>query len=539
MLAQLLWPIALTLAGYAIYHTSYFIYREWASPLRFVEGPPSASLLLGNLSEMVTAAKMSGWQKQFGKTFRFRGLFSMSQLQTADIKALNHIFANPEIYRKPFNNVVMQRLHGEGLLSVELGAHTQQRRLLNPAFGTAQIRLLTEIFVEKSIQLRNIWAKQVDATTSADGVQIDVSSWLRRVALDIIGEAGFNHHFNSLDEDGKPDELDEAFTELFHSPKAQHAFAAVTAQARFPILRLLPIPGASVIDNASASMHAAGERIVSNSLAVLEASEEGGKSLGAKRDLLSVLLKANVSPGVLEHQRLTESEMVAQIPTFLAAGHETSSSAVTWALHALSLSPLVQSKLREELLGLNTENPSMEELNSLPYLENIVRETLRVHSPIPSIQRQAVQDDVLPLSTPYIGKDGTEHESLPIPKGQLVDIPILAVNTDKDIWGEDAELFRPERWENIPTAANSVPGIWSHLLTFFAGPHHCIGFRFSLVEIKALLFVLLRSFEFVPAVPDKDIMPTALGLRRPLVKGQDGASRLPLLVKLYQSEHED
>ncbi|KAJ7616472.1 cytochrome P450 [Roridomyces roridus] len=405
--------------------------------------------------------------------------------------------------------------------------------LQNPAFRTAQIRLLTEIFVEKSIQLRDIWAKQVDATTSADGAQIDVSSWLRRVALDIIGEAGFNHHFNSLDENGKPDELDEAFTELFHSPKTQRAFVALIAQARVPILRLLPLPGASVIDNASATMHAASKRIISNSLAALEASE-GGKSLTAKRDLLSVLLKANVSPGVPEHQRLTESEVVArEIPTFLAAGHETSSSAVTWALHSLSLNPTVQSKLREELLALDTENPSMDELNSLPYLENVVRETLRVHSPVPSIQREAVQDDVLPLSTPYIDKDGKEHESLPIPKGQLVDIAILAVNTDKDIWGEDAD-----RWENIPATANSVPGIWSHLLTFFAGPHHCIGFRFSLVEIKALLFVLLRSFEFEPAVPEKDIMPTALGLRRPVVKGRDGASRLPLFVKGYQARED-
>ncbi|KAJ7352446.1 hypothetical protein DFH08DRAFT_858953 [Mycena albidolilacea] len=61
------------------------------------------------------------------------------------------------------------------------------------------------------------------------------------------------------------------------------------------------------------------------------------------------------------------------------------------------------------------------------------------------------------------------HDSLPIGEGQIVHIPILAVNTDKEIWGPDAEEFKPERWENVPKAANNVPEMWAKLLTFFAG----------------------------------------------------------------------
>ncbi|KAJ7609498.1 cytochrome P450 [Roridomyces roridus] len=540
LLVQLLLPIALTLLGYTIFHALHFLYHELTSPLRFVAGPSNSSIVFGNSKEMVgffsfSTATIANWRKEFGGTLRdFGGFRLISELETQDLKALSHIFANPHVYMKAFGNVGTEQLLGKGLVSVELGPHQQQRRLLNPAFGTAQIRLLMEVFVEKSIQVRDIWARQIDSAQGTDRTtRIDVCSWLRRAALDIIGEAGFNHHFNTLDEGGSPDELDEALTELFHSPRSHRLMFIMQAQSRVRILRHLPIPGAGVRDRAREKMLSIGKKIVERNLAAMK--EDGQTALGGKRDLLSVLLKANLSPDVPESQRLTEHEVIAQIPTFLFAGHETSSSAVTWALHALSLNPGVQTKLRDELFTLATDNPSMDELNSLPYLESVVRETMRVHSPVPSIQRQAVRDDVLPLSTPYIDREGREHESLPIPKGQIMSIPILAVNTSEEIWGADAKVFRPERWDRIPETTNSVPGVWAHLMTFFAGPHHCIGFRFSLVEIKALLFVLLRAFEFEPAVAKEEIIPSILGLMRPVVGGLDKGSSLPLIVKRHRA----
>ncbi|KAJ7241325.1 cytochrome P450 [Mycena haematopus] len=117
--------------------------------------------------------------------------------------------------------------------------------------------------------------------------------------------------------------------------------------------------------------------------------------------------------------------------------------------------------------------------------------------------------------------------------GQRIHIPILAINTDKEIWGDDAGEFRPERWEKIHDAASAIPGVWANLLTFFAGPHNCIGFRFSLVEIKALLFTLIRAFEFEEAVKG-GIGRVAVGiLQRPTVLGEDPSSGLPLIVKPY------
>lgn len=95
-----------------------------------------------------------------------------------------------------------------------------------------------------------------------------------------------------------------------------------------------------------------------------------------------------------------------EVPTFLVAGHETTSTATMWALYALSQLPAVQQKLRDELLSVPTDTPSMDELNALPYLDAVTRETLRVHAAVPNTIRVAMKDDVIPVSEPFFDKNG-------------------------------------------------------------------------------------------------------------------------------------
>jgi cytochrome P450 len=72
-----------------------------------------------------------------------------------------------------------------------------------------------------------------------------------------------------------------------------------------------------------------------------------------------------------------------------------------------------QNKLRSELLAVGTDNPTMEELNALPYLDAVVREVLRVHAPVPSSMREATQDDILPLNEPIKDKYGRMMDRIP------------------------------------------------------------------------------------------------------------------------------
>jgi len=217
------------------------------------------------------------------------------------------------------------------------------------------------------------------------------------------------------------------------------------------------------------------------------------------------------------------------------AGHETTSTATTWALFSLTQSPEVQNKLREELLQISTESPTMEDLMGLPYLDAVVRETLRLHSPVASLAKVAMKDDLIPLDIPFIDIKGNTQRAIRINKGDSVFIPVRAVNRSKSVWGEDAAEFRPERWESIPEAAHHVPGVWGNQLSFSAGPRACIGYRFSLVEMKALLFALVRAFEFELAVPAKDIAPSSTSIvQRPHVLTElEKGSQLPVFIKPY------
>ena len=189
--------------------------------------------------------------------------------------------------------------------------------------------------------------------------------------------------------------------------------------------------------------------IAEKKAAVLRAAAQSGseKEISGKslhdRDLLTLLIKANMSTDIPENQRLSDDDVLArtsQLPTrlsrslttimpgrgtnvrtlstsfnhcrltntprFLVAGHETTSTGTAWALYALAQAPEVQAKLREELWSVPTENPTMDELNALPYLEAVVRETLRVHAPVSGTIRVAAKDDVVPLERPYVDTQG-------------------------------------------------------------------------------------------------------------------------------------
>ncbi|EPS98029.1 hypothetical protein FOMPIDRAFT_1024830 [Fomitopsis schrenkii] len=206
-----------------------------------------------------------------------------------------------------------------------------------------------------------------------------------------------------------------------------------------------------------------------------------------------------------------------------------------YGLFALAQAQDVQQKLRDELLGVQTEETTMNELNALPYLDAVVREILRVHAPVRATGRIAAKDNIIPLSIPITDRYGWTHDHYKIDKGTDVTIPIQSLNIEKALWGDDAAEFKPERWQNSPEAVQGIPGVWGNMLTFLGGPRACIGYRFVLVEMKAFLFTLIREFVFELAIPAEDIIKKSAIVQRPYIKGKvDQGSQLPLPVKLYQ-----
>lgn len=112
---------------------------------------------------------------------------------------------------------------------------------------------------------------------------------------------------------------------------------------------------------------------------------------------------------------------------------------------------------------------------------------------------------------------------------------------------------RPERWQNLPEKVHGMPGVYSNILSFLAGPHACIGFRFSLAEYascpalerpiaycacraKAILFTIAREFEFELAVPADDMERRSFIVGRPHIQGTPGGPQLPLLIRPVRSD---
>ncbi|KAJ8509529.1 hypothetical protein ONZ45_g8314 [Pleurotus djamor] len=493
--------LAAGVATLGFYKILSLLYKEATTPIRRLPGPKSASLLFGNVQQLFNG-EYEGWFALYGPTFQYKGPLGFSRLCTVDTMAQNHIIMHNEIYQRPLQaRRILARAAGPGLLVAEGNEHKKQRKILNPAFGPAQIRDLTEIFVDKSIQLRDIWVSK--ANREGGSTRIESLSWLSRMTLDVIGLAGFNYKFHALDGD-RPNELNQAFSAIFHSGKRRPM--VVVLKSMIPPLNWIRTSTDVVMENAQRVMARIGRELLASSRAAVSPYQKEVDQGMKTRNILSQLVKANTSPNNPPESRLSDEDVLAQIPTFLVAGHETSSTATAWALYALSVNPNVQTKLREELLASRIEMPTMDELNALPYLDRVVREVLRVHSPVPFVTRVVTVDDVIPLSHPVTDTNGTIHHSI-----------------------------QPDRWLSPPPASGTIPGVWSNQMTFLGGPRACIGYRFSLVEIKALLFVLVRAFEFGLAVPADDIGKKTMVVQRPVLKSDPEAGHvLPLKITPIQ-----
>ncbi|CDO69788.1 hypothetical protein BN946_scf184766.g33 [Trametes cinnabarina] len=530
--------------------------RRFTSPLLKLRGPPSSSWLFGHLKDKHLSDDdllNDRWVKEYGPVCIIREFFNMAVLLATDTRAINHVLTHSAHYHKPAQaQRDLSRLLGEGVLITEGEQHRQQRRIMNPAFGPAQIRGLTEIFVEKANQLRDVWAAELDA--KGEPTRINVIRGLSKMTLDVIGLAGeseslpesdrslraeetlagFNYEFNALNPRGEQNELAKAFEEVFSFPAKIPVLMIL--RNLFPVFEIIKDKRLRDIEYARRTMHRIGSQLMAQKKAEILRESSGEKSGGVGknsvqgRDLLTLLIKANTATDIPDSQRLSDEDVLAQVPTFLVAGHETTSTATSWCLYALSQAPDVQRKLRDELLTVDTETPTMDELMALPYLDMVLRESLRLYPAVPETGRIAKRDDIIPLDKPFTDKNGNVQDHVRIAKGDIILIPIKTVNRLESLWGADAHEFRPERWENPPAAVSTIPGVWGHVLSFLGGPRACIGYRFSIVEyvrphpvplslslspadrriapthrMKALLFALVRAFEFAPAVDPREI----------------------------------
>ncbi|MFB6141209.1 MAG: cytochrome P450 [Halosimplex sp.] len=200
-------------------------------------------------------------------------------------------------------------------------------------------------------------------------------------------------------------------------------------------------------------------------------------------DLLSVLVDAG-SDG-----DLSESEIRSQLVTFLFAGHETTATALTWALYELGREPAVAKRLRREVDAvLDGECATPADLPDLTYTEQVVRETLRRYPPASAVFRETAA---------AVTVDGYR-----VPADTFVTLPQFHVHTDER-WWSDPLAFDPGRWDGIEDPPGDRPEYAYY--PFGGGPRHCIGMRFARTELRLALATVAKRCRIVDVPDDVEV----------------------------------
>ncbi|KAI0333103.1 cytochrome P450 [Cubamyces sp. BRFM 1775] len=516
------------------------------SPLDNIPGPESESFSSGNLEKILDLR--AAWDHQlnlvqrYGRMFAIHGLFNAKWLYTYDPRALHNIFIKDQDVFEETDMITatFNVLAGPGLIATLGDQHRRQRKMLNPLFSTKHLREMIPIFNTIAHRLLDAISSRVEGGSS----EIDVLGWMSRAALELIGQGGLGYSFDPLTED-KADDFADSIKAFFpvssQVPAAIHHLLPWLVRIGPPSFRrkmveLAPFGAVQRLKQISDTIRARSIGIVAEKKAALERGDEALKEqVGRGKDIMSVLLRANMSASA--EDQLSDEEVLAQVSGFAMAAMDTTSNTLSRILHQLATHRDVQEKLREELIHArddgagNFRDLGYEEVMDLPYLDAVCRETLRRYPPIRGMFRTVRKDGILPLSAPIRGLDGSSIEVVPVTKGMLIFADSETSNCNKDIWGEDAYEWKPERWlKPLPSAVDDahIPGVYSHLMTFIGGSRACIGFKFAELEMKIVLATLLPAFKF--ELSDKPIFWNAAGITYPSVGDYKRPPEMPLKV---------
>uniref|UniRef100_A0A8C3WH94 Uncharacterized protein n=1 Tax=Catagonus wagneri TaxID=51154 RepID=A0A8C3WH94_9CETA len=190
-------------------------------------------------------------------------------------------------------------------------------------------------------------------------------------------------------------------------------------------------------------------------------------------DFLDILLFARMENG----SSLSDADLRAEVDTFMAAGHDSTASGISWVLYALASHPEHQQRCREEIQSLLGDGTSItwDHLDKIPYTTMCIKEALRLFPPVPSISRE--------LSKPITFPDGRS-----LPAGITLSLSFYALHHNPKVW-PNPEEFDPSRF---------APGSPRHshaFLPFSGGSRNCIGKQFAMNEMKVVVALTLLRFE--------------------------------------------
>ncbi|KAM7221052.1 cytochrome P450 [Rhypophila decipiens] len=338
------------------------------------------------------------------------------------------------------------------------------RGMIRPAFVRDQVADL-RCFEEHITNLLNVVPR--------DGAVFDVQALLQAMTMDSSTDFMLGYSTNSL---RQPSPEAEKFLEDFEFGSAQGAKRARLGSLSFWI--------------PNRELEAAVGRIRTYLRFYLRRAIEEKKMMeeGAEKEkergyvYLDEVLKMGLS----------EDHAIDQILSIIVAGRDTTAAAMTSAFYYLARSPDAVEKLRSEVKEVEAEigghdgMPTWEQLKGMKYLNNVIKEGLRLFPPLPTNSRETNKDTILPVGG---GPDG--KQPILVPKGTPVRWSLDMMQRRKDIYGPDAEEFRPERWESRRVGWDYLP--------FHGGPRICLGQQFALTQMSFTLYKFFKVFKSIEA----------------------------------------
>ncbi|KAI9766221.1 MAG: hypothetical protein M1839_004997 [Geoglossum umbratile] len=404
---------------------------------------------------------------------------------------------------------------GSGLTFTEGEEHKIQRKNLMPAFSFRHIKDLHPFFWLKSCEFVSIITAEVLAhpepanvagkSDAAPSSIVDISSWLSRATLDILGAVGLGYDFEAMS--NAKSSLLMAYSRIF-APSAQTAIL-MSLNLFFPrwVVRNVPFKRNRELRDAAAVIRETCRAIFKKRRATIEETKS------TDVDIISGIQSSGAD----------EAGLVEQLVSILAAGHETPATAVFWAVCLLAQHPDIQTRLRAEIRRHLPSPQTFQDpgvltppiqIDHIPYLRAVCNEVLRFCPPFPIGWRE-------------VAGHGTTLLNQPLPKGTRVMVVPWAINRDPAHWGPDADIFNPDRWMGPGRAGSGGASSNFAFMTFFHGPRSCIGEGFAKTEMACLLAVLVGRFELELADPARKLAacrgltsrPMGVGVRLRLVDG--------------------
>jgi cytochrome P450 len=447
-------------------------------PMKLPNGPQSPDFV--QMLRWVASPMpfMEDCAKRYGDIFTMR--LSIPIVMVSNPQALQQILTNdnnqfsvPSYLNKPFEPL----LGKHSVITITGDEHQRQRQLITPPFHGERMRNYSQAIREVTEEIIQPW--QVGKTTN-------IRTAMQAITLRVIMQTVFG-----LYEGSRAEELEKVVSVMMESGGSSPLRAALLY---FPILQRdlgLLTPWGTFLRR----------RELANQLIYAEIAERRENPDATRTDILSLLMAARDEAG----QAMTDEELRDELITLLTAGHETTATALTWALYWIHKNPSVKTKLLAEIDSLAGEFDTSA-INKLPYLNAVCNETLRIYPVGMMTFPREVREEVMVCDT--ILEPGT-----------VLMGSIYLTHQREDIYPEPKQ-FRPERFLERQFSPYEF-------LPFGGGMRRCIGNAFAMMEMKIVLATILSQWE-LELTDNRPVKPQ----RRGLVTGPNRA--IEMVVKNHR-----